>query len=532
MRRYLLPVLLLTTVALSTSDILPILAIKQVEPELDSSEDQVNENTLDNRHNNGLSNDILYKVSIGSTHDARTPLLIPQKSNVVYLRENSQVEDVDNDRINKKDKYDDEGFRKEQWHNYPRQLDRLQKYLYRHHQFDTVLNPEPDEPDDISKNIYEIATNEMNRPSNKNGHDILDTVVAASPLLILKIRLAYLKNDLQSTDLNEDIDTVPIELIPNSIVDEKDEEVIDPIISAIKVKREGISNTKGTGFSDKATNSKKTVKKRIFSLWSRLQSLSHKGHELQHRRHLHAFYGFPDDGSGGGSALTAETRASFIRPPGSPLRDTRAILYGFWLSSCTWRVRTALRIKNVDFEERTVDIVKARDQKTQTYRAINPAQKVPALMIDGETIVESMAILQYLEDTRPEPALVPKSPILRARMREICETVVSGIQPLQNLGLKPHFETETQYTNFTKYWTNRGLQTLEDLLEKTAGKFCVGDEISQADLCLVPQLFNAVTRHGLDLEKYPTVSRLYKELLNEKAFSETHPKVIKMRNKM
>ncbi|KAG6462110.1 probable maleylacetoacetate isomerase 1 isoform X1 [Manduca sexta] len=207
--------------------------------------------------------------------------------------------------------------------------------------------------------------------------------------------------------------------------------------------------------------------------------------------------------------------------------ESRMILYAYWLSSCSWRVRAALFAKQLIFEERSVDIVKQRDQLSDQFRAINPSQKVPALVIDGETIVESMAILQYLEETRPSPSLTPNTPLLRARMREICETVVSGIQPLQNLGLKPHFETEEQFQRFTKHWSERGLQTLEDLLVKSSGRYCVGDKLTMADICLVPQLFNAVSRYKLDLNKHPTLSRIYKHLLLEDIFDKTHPKNIK-----
>ncbi|XP_047538292.1 probable maleylacetoacetate isomerase 1 [Vanessa atalanta] len=210
--------------------------------------------------------------------------------------------------------------------------------------------------------------------------------------------------------------------------------------------------------------------------------------------------------------------------------ETRAILYGFWLSSCSWRVRAALHLKDISYVERSVDIVNKRSQLTDEYRVINPSQKVPALIIDGATIIESMAILQYLEDTRPKPSLMPRTPILRARMREICETVVSGIQPLQNVGLLGHFDSKDQYINFTKYWTERGLYTLEDLLQKSSGQFCIENQLSMADLCLVPQLYNAVTRHKLSLDKFPTISKVYETLLEEKTFSDTHPENIKQKD--
>nr|AWX68895.1 glutathione S-transferase zeta 2 [Heortia vitessoides] len=209
----------------------------------------------------------------------------------------------------------------------------------------------------------------------------------------------------------------------------------------------------------------------------------------------------------------------------------KAILYGFKLSSCSWRVRACLVLKKIPFEERSVDIMRERAQLSDQYRAINPAQKVPTLVIDGETFVESMAIIQYLEDTRPSPALTPSTPVQKARMREICETIVSGIQPLQNVGLKPHFDTEEQYNRFSKYWCDRGLQTLEEHLKKTSGQYCMGDKITIADLCLVPQLFNlthnAVTRHSKHPTVTPTVSKLYESLLFQRVFKETLKKSVK-----
>ncbi|KAH9639946.1 hypothetical protein HF086_002860 [Spodoptera exigua] len=109
------------------------------------------------------------------------------------------------------------------------------------------------------------------------------------------------------------------------------------------------------------------------------------------------------------------------------MAENRAILYAYWLSSCSWRVRAALHLKGIPFEERSIDIVKTNQQKTEQFRAINPAEKVPALIIDNVTLVESMAIVQYLEDTRPEPALTPKTPVLRARMRELCEVSLHAL---------------------------------------------------------------------------------------------------------
>ncbi|XP_053601685.1 probable maleylacetoacetate isomerase 1 [Plodia interpunctella] len=201
-----------------------------------------------------------------------------------------------------------------------------------------------------------------------------------------------------------------------------------------------------------------------------------------------------------------------------------AILYGFRFSSCSWRVRAALHIKGIPFVEKNVDIVKQLSHLCEEYRRINPAQKVPSLVIDGETVVESMAILQYIEDTRPRPSLTPDKPLSKTRMREICETIVSGIQPLQNVSLRSWFECEEKYLQKGRQVIDRGLQTLEALLQKSAGSYCVGDQLTMADLCLVPQVFNATNRFKMNVDNYVTVSKLYQKLLEEETFKATHPK--------
>ncbi|XP_045761302.1 uncharacterized protein LOC123864723 [Maniola jurtina] len=554
MRRSLLPVILVTTITLSSSNVLPILSISKLntEPLLD---DQDSDNTFNNKHTN-VNPNIFYKVFI------ETPKANPLKKSQLlrsnYMDNDNQDAKILNGKIDNEDN-DDEGFRKEQWHNYPRQLDRLNRNFNAQKEFDKILLDTKD-----LENLKRIEDSHDNL--NQFMHDDAESIgtdTIDGPLLILKIRLAYLNNNINDVDSNNYLysDLVPLESNTDITKDNVREENVfneNDIESLVKVKRKMKSRNQDFAFLENSTNDKKTVKKRIFSLWSRLQSLSHRGHELHHRRHLYTLYGSPEDGGG---TLTAETRGTMMRPPGSPLRwvgslllkfgiyflkccfnnnavykymsrftgETRTILYGFWLSSCTWRVRVALAVKQIPFEEKPIDIVKQRTQLTDEYRAINPSQKVPTLVIDNTTLVESMAILQYLEETRPTPSLVPNTPLLRARMREICATIVSGIQPLQNVGLKSHFSSAEQYTNFTKYWTERGLQTLEDLLPRTAGRFCVEDKLSMADLCLVPQLYNAVSRHQLSLEAYPVVSKLYQTLLKEKSFSDTHPEKIKQR---
>lgn len=110
--------------------------------------------------------------------------------------------------------------------------------------------------------------------------------------------------------------------------------------------------------------------------------------------------------------------------------------------------------------------------------------------LDGHTLVESIAIMHYLEETRPQPPLLPADPYDRCKVREICEIIVSGIQPLQNLGLLTHIDAEKRM-DWAQHWIMRGFDAIEKLLSASAGRYCVGDQISMADCCLVPQVFNA-----------------------------------------
>ncbi|XP_033214578.1 probable maleylacetoacetate isomerase 2 isoform X2 [Belonocnema kinseyi] len=201
---------------------------------------------------------------------------------------------------------------------------------------------------------------------------------------------------------------------------------------------------------------------------------------------------------------------------------TKAILYSYWRSSCSWRVRIGLHLKEIPYEMRTVDILKPDgEQHTSEFRKINPMSKVPALHIDNRTLIESMSILQYLEETRPQNPLMPKDLRERIRVREICEVIVSGIQPLQNIGLKEHVGDEN-WLNWTQLWINKGFTALEDIISTTGKEYCVGDNITLADCCLVPQVYNA-KNYRVNMSLYPSISRINKNLENHPAFLATHP---------
>ncbi|XP_008195660.1 probable maleylacetoacetate isomerase 2 isoform X1 [Tribolium castaneum] len=198
------------------------------------------------------------------------------------------------------------------------------------------------------------------------------------------------------------------------------------------------------------------------------------------------------------------------------------LLYSYWRSSCSWRVRIALNLKEIPYDIKPVSLIKTGgEQHTNEFREVNPMEQVPALHIDGVTLVESLSILAYLEETRPQRPLLPHDVVKRAKVREICEVIASGIQPLQNLVVLIHVGEEKK-NEWAQHWINRGFRAVEKLLSASAGKYCVGDEITLADCCLIPQVFNA-RRFHVDLRPFPIILRIDRELENHPAFRAAHP---------
>jgi maleylacetoacetate isomerase len=181
------------------------------------------------------------------------------------------------------------------------------------------------------------------------------------------------------------------------------------------------------------------------------------------------------------------------------------ILSTYWRSSCSFRVRIALGYKNLAYEPVFVDIVSG-EQKKPEYLAKNPIGHVPSLTIDGVTYVESVAIMELLEELHPEPPLLPKTPQERARVRALVETINAGIQPLQNLTVLARIgEDKDKRTEWLKFFIGRGLGAFE-ALASAEGPFSAGSTFSIADACLVPQVY-AARRFGVDLTPFPRVVR-------------------------
>ncbi|XP_028420899.1 maleylacetoacetate isomerase isoform X2 [Perca flavescens] len=201
--------------------------------------------------------------------------------------------------------------------------------------------------------------------------------------------------------------------------------------------------------------------------------------------------------------------------------QTKPVLHGYFRSSCSWRVRIAFALKGIEYDQAPVNLIKdGGQQHTEQYKALNPMQQVPAVEIDGITLSQSLAVIQYIDETRQGPRLLPADPKKRAQVRMISDVIASGIQPLQNLYVIQKIGAEK--VQWAQHFIDRGFQALEPILKQTAGKYCVGDEISMADICLVPQVYNA-ERFKVDVGQYPTIKRLNQTLVEIEAFKVTNP---------
>ena len=201
---------------------------------------------------------------------------------------------------------------------------------------------------------------------------------------------------------------------------------------------------------------------------------------------------------------------------------SKLTLYHYYRSTCSWRVRWALHYKGIAFESVAVNLLKG-EQNQEQYALLNPMSYVPSLSIDGESFSESIAILEWLEEAYPNPSLLPQDPRSRMRVRQLYQLIGSGVQPLQNLGVQRYFSKEKEkQLEYARHWIDKGFSAYETLLEKTKGSFSFGESLSLADICLVPQCYNAL-RFGLELEKYPKIHEIYNRCLKLEHYQKSVP---------
>ncbi len=208
---------------------------------------------------------------------------------------------------------------------------------------------------------------------------------------------------------------------------------------------------------------------------------------------------------------------------------TDIVLYDYWRSSASYRVRIVLHLKNIPHQLRSVNLLEG-EQREDTYRAINPQGRVPTLIVDGQEITQSLAIIDYLDATRPEPAMLPSDPAERAQILAQALIVATDIHPINNISVGGYLKSEfgadgKAVVQWMQHWMTTGFAALEQLAPED-GLFG-GDAPNLADVCLVPQMYNA-RRFETDLTAFPRLVRIDAECNQIAAFEKAHPDEAKL----
>lgn len=197
-------------------------------------------------------------------------------------------------------------------------------------------------------------------------------------------------------------------------------------------------------------------------------------------------------------------------------------LYHYWRSSCSWRVRWVLALKGLPYESVPVNLLKA-EQRADDYLAVNPSGLVPTLKVGDRYLSESMAIIEWLEETYPYEPLLPKDPWDKALVRELAMMVVSGIQPVQNLKVTRFYsEDQKQRDAWSQHFIEEGFQAIEKKLAAYTGSYCFGHTLTLADIALIPQVYNAL-RVQVEMRRFPRIEAIYTHCLKTDACEKAAP---------
>jgi len=200
-------------------------------------------------------------------------------------------------------------------------------------------------------------------------------------------------------------------------------------------------------------------------------------------------------------------------------------LYSYWRSSCSWRVRIVLALKEIEYEYVAVNLL-AGQQKEESYVAKNPSKVVPALQIEGQILAQSLAIIEYLEEQFQKTPVLPEDSLDRAVVRQMAHILGSDTQPVQNLRVLDKIEEKTKdkeyRTEWARFWIEEGLTAFNKVVAKHGGKYCFGDSVTLADVMLVPQLYGA-RRQNCDLKPFAKLVEIESRLAELPAFKAAHP---------
>jgi len=204
-------------------------------------------------------------------------------------------------------------------------------------------------------------------------------------------------------------------------------------------------------------------------------------------------------------------------------------LYGYFRSSAAFRVRIALNLKGLAYDQVPIHLRKNEQQKSD-YLALQPQGLVPVLEEDGEVFIQSLAIVEYLDETHPTPPLLPGHPAGRARVRALAQAIACDIHPIDNLRVlrylvRPLGHDEKAVEAWFNHWIKLGFDGIERILAEDgqAGTFCHGDAPGLADLCLVPQVYNSRRYPSFDMTPYPTIRRIFDACMALDAFERARP---------